>query len=477
VFTRSGATWTQQGAKLTGTGETGAGFFGYSVALSADGNTALIGGPTDNSDVGAAWAFGSDTDLALTGVPASITTDATGSSGAVVTYASPTAVDEGGETPTVGCDPASGSTFAIGTTTVTCTASDSDDANSPVQATFTVTVRDTDLALTGVPANITTDATSSSGATVTYTSPTAVDEGGETPTVGCSPGSGSTFAIGTTTVTCTASDSDDANGPVQATFTVTVRDTDLALTGVPANITTDATSSSGATVTYASPTAVDEGSETPSVGCSPVSGSTFAIGSTTVACTATDPDDANSPVQATFTVTVRKAPTALSAAPQLVLLPPGGIGVGNVSATLTSFGQPLAGRTITFSSGATQLCSAVTGAGGTASCNVGLLGELAVLLSNSYTATFAGDSAFLGSTAQTPAIVLLGSAQIASAHGPRVAITRGELAGHGVRVVILRHHAHVRAALRGLGRVRAGRYTLTVTLTNGRVLSRTVLLR
>ena len=47
VFTRSGSTWTQQGEKLTGGGETGAGEFGASVALSSDGNTALIGGPDD----------------------------------------------------------------------------------------------------------------------------------------------------------------------------------------------------------------------------------------------------------------------------------------------------------------------------------------------------------------------------------------------------------------------------------------------
>ena len=49
VFTRSGSTWTQQGSKLTGSGEVGNGDFGFSVALSADGNTALIGGPDDNA--------------------------------------------------------------------------------------------------------------------------------------------------------------------------------------------------------------------------------------------------------------------------------------------------------------------------------------------------------------------------------------------------------------------------------------------
>ena len=57
VFTRSGSTWTQQGPKLTGDGEVGSAWFGESVALSADGNTALIGGPTDDGQVGAAWVF------------------------------------------------------------------------------------------------------------------------------------------------------------------------------------------------------------------------------------------------------------------------------------------------------------------------------------------------------------------------------------------------------------------------------------
>jgi hypothetical protein len=56
VFTRSGSTWTQQ-AKLAGEGESGSGWFGQSVALSADGDTALVGGYVDHSDAGAAWVF------------------------------------------------------------------------------------------------------------------------------------------------------------------------------------------------------------------------------------------------------------------------------------------------------------------------------------------------------------------------------------------------------------------------------------
>ncbi len=63
MFSRSGSTWTQQGPKLTGAGETGDGEFGSSVALSAEGDTALIGGPHDLSaaggddHAGAAWVF------------------------------------------------------------------------------------------------------------------------------------------------------------------------------------------------------------------------------------------------------------------------------------------------------------------------------------------------------------------------------------------------------------------------------------
>ena len=61
VFTRSGSTWSQQGSKLVGTGVTGPiASQGFSVALSGDGSTALIGGPSDDS-IGAAWVFGIST--------------------------------------------------------------------------------------------------------------------------------------------------------------------------------------------------------------------------------------------------------------------------------------------------------------------------------------------------------------------------------------------------------------------------------
>jgi hypothetical protein len=57
VYTRSGGVWTQQGAKLVGTGGVGTIFQGFSVALSDDGNTAIVGGYADHNLIGAAWVF------------------------------------------------------------------------------------------------------------------------------------------------------------------------------------------------------------------------------------------------------------------------------------------------------------------------------------------------------------------------------------------------------------------------------------
>jgi hypothetical protein len=60
VFTKNAGIWTQQGSKLIGSGGSAGAYQGYSVALSADGNTAIIGGFGDNKGIGAAWVFVSD---------------------------------------------------------------------------------------------------------------------------------------------------------------------------------------------------------------------------------------------------------------------------------------------------------------------------------------------------------------------------------------------------------------------------------
>lgn len=58
VFTRQGIFWTQQTpTPLVGTGATGAASQGFSVSISDNGNILAVGGPADNSGVGATWIF------------------------------------------------------------------------------------------------------------------------------------------------------------------------------------------------------------------------------------------------------------------------------------------------------------------------------------------------------------------------------------------------------------------------------------
>jgi hypothetical protein len=51
-----GKRWSQQ-AQLIGTGAFNVAEQGASVSLSGDGNTAIVGGPDDNSGVGAVWLY------------------------------------------------------------------------------------------------------------------------------------------------------------------------------------------------------------------------------------------------------------------------------------------------------------------------------------------------------------------------------------------------------------------------------------
>jgi hypothetical protein len=71
-----------------------------------------------------------------------------------------------------------------------------------------------------LPADVTADATSSNGAAVSFTATATDDVDGSVP-VTCSSASGSTFPVGTTTVSCSASDA--AGNAATGNFTVTVK--------------------------------------------------------------------------------------------------------------------------------------------------------------------------------------------------------------------------------------------------------------
>ena len=243
-----------------------------------------------------------DTTPPVVTVPPDITTTTTTASGKSVTFTA-SASDNIDGSITATCTPASGTNFAVGTTTVNCSATDAHGNKGTGSFTITVTLVDTTPPVVTVPPNITTTTTTASGKSVTYPAATANDniDGAITPT--CTPASGTNFAVGTTTVNCSATDAHGNKGTGSFTITVTLVDTTPPVVTVPANITQEATSSGGAVVTFPPATASDniDGAITPT--CTPASGTTFPLGPTTVTCSATDQH--NNTGTGTFKITIR----------------------------------------------------------------------------------------------------------------------------------------------------------------------------
>lgn len=175
-----------------------------------------------------------------------------------------------------------------------------------VRMTVYYTPPDTTPPVVTVPAGIIAEATGPSGATVDFVA-TAVDniDGPLTPT--CIPGSGATFPLIPTIVTCVATDSAGNTG--SASFTINVLDTTPPVFTPTIDQFYEATSPAGASVTYSPPTADDIVSGSVGVVCTPVSGSTFAFGATTVGCTATDSFGNSAPNSFTVTVTDTTPPS------------------------------------------------------------------------------------------------------------------------------------------------------------------------
>jgi len=157
-----------------------------------------------------------------------------------------------------------------------------------------------------VPTRIYTPATSARGAVVFYLPPTAIDEGHAGTNVSCAPRPNTVFPIGTTIVTCTATD--PLGNHSTATFPVTVVDAyGPAFAPVTNPPPVQAPTTAGATVTFSNPTATDQIDGARPVTCSPPSGGLFAVGETTVTCSATDLS--NNTSRTTLKVTVDAAST------------------------------------------------------------------------------------------------------------------------------------------------------------------------
>jgi hypothetical protein len=205
----------------------------------------------------------------------------------------PTATDNIDGPLPVTCTPASGSNFPISppAATVTCTATDAHGNTST--GTFTITVNLIDITkpvLSGVPGTIAGNTEVPAGKVITYSPPTANDNLDGPLAVTCNKSSGTNFVVGTTPVTCSAT---DAHGnKAEATFNVVITLIDVTkpvLSNVPTDITNEANGPAGSKVNFTSPTAVDNlDGPIANVVCTPVTGSTFPLGANTVTCSATD---------------------------------------------------------------------------------------------------------------------------------------------------------------------------------------------
>ena len=204
-------------------GMTGAGTVIASVTAGAATDAALNASTASTStDNVVTYAPLVDAPLTIA-APADITVNNDpGQAGAVVSYPSPTTT--GGVLPIdVSCNLPSGGFYPLGVTTVTCTATDGAGAEAlaevTVTDTFTITVVDNEPPVIAQPPDLALSAATASGTVVTFPLPSATDNAGP-PTVTCSPASGTTFPLGVTTVTCTATDA--AGNSASASFTVTV---------------------------------------------------------------------------------------------------------------------------------------------------------------------------------------------------------------------------------------------------------------
>jgi LPXTG-motif cell wall-anchored protein len=219
AVTGSGAAYTVTVTDMAGAGDVVA-TIAAGIAADSATNANLASTSTDNSVTfevpapGDPLAISDQGDITVPNDP--------GKPGAVVTFPMPTST--GGVAPvTITCTNQSGAFYPLGPTTVTCTAVDSDPNQGlglvSATDTFVITVVDTEPPVINDNPDL-VRFTPGNPVVVTFPLPGASDNSGVPPVVACSPVSGTSFAVGVATVTCTATDG--AGNHASSSFTVTV---------------------------------------------------------------------------------------------------------------------------------------------------------------------------------------------------------------------------------------------------------------
>src|ERR1700694_3863076 len=248
----------------------------------------------------------------FTSVSHNLVAEATSAAGAAVTYAAAAADGEIGIA-TITYSKASGSTFPLGTTTVTVTAID--EGGNLATSMFTILVQDTTPPATALspPPPATTQGTDPRGAIVSFGA-TATDAVTASPLITYTQNPGTFFHVGRTWVTATATDA--AGNSSSITFAVVVIDTIAPVITSAPDVVAEATAPWGANVVL-NATATDAVGPVTLV-YSPLSGSRFALGTTAVTVYAVD-GAGNRSATRSFTVTVRDTtpPAITSISPSL----------------------------------------------------------------------------------------------------------------------------------------------------------------
>jgi hypothetical protein len=299
--------------------------------------------------------------------------EATGPAGAAVTF-TPSASDLVDGNVSVTCDANSGDTFPLGATTVNCSATD--NAENTTNGSFTINVVDTTPPALTLPADIAgVEATGPGGASVNFTASAADLVDGTVP-VTCDWNPGDTFPLGTTTVTCSATDL--AGNTANDSFDVTVQDTTAPTIDSHADLTEEATSAAGAIVNYTSPATHDAVDGDGAAACTPLSGSQFVLGDTTVTCNATDAAE-NDAIPTTFVVhvvdttapdvTVPADITAEATSSSGAAVSFTALATDSVDGSITPTCAPASGSTFAIDTPTTVTCSATDDAGNTGSAS------------------------------------------------------------------------------------------------------------
>ncbi|MED5334978.1 MAG: HYR domain-containing protein, partial [Bacteroidota bacterium] len=262
-----------------------------------------------------------------------------GNCSAAVSWTAPTASDNCSQTLTSTHSP--GDTFAVGTTTVTYTSTDA--ANNTATISFNVVVTDTEAPVISAMSDMTVSTDPGTcDAVVTFTDPAATDNCAIS-TLTADIASGSTFSLGTTTVTYTATDIHGNSST--ASFDVIVEDDEAPAIGTPAadeSVECDGSGNTAALMAWLSNNAGAAATDN----CSGVTWSndftTMAntcggAGAVQVIFTATDAAGNTSSTSATFTIEDTTAPTITTPASDLTVECDGAGNTSDLNTWLANF--------------------------------------------------------------------------------------------------------------------------------------------